>query len=84
MYKGKYRFLVLEQMIDEKYPIQYRDIEQSKKDRIKAYNQQIRSVHQDIYQEHRNKVESETSNHQRFIRRVRKMNGSMNITSQKD
>lgn len=38
LYKGKYRYLVLEQMIEEKYPLNPKDIEQSKKDRIRAYN----------------------------------------------
>lgn len=43
MFKGKYRYLVLEQMIEEKYPIDSKEIEQSKKDRIKAYNEYLRS-----------------------------------------
>lgn len=36
-------------MIEEKYPINQKDIEQSKKDRIRAYNEHLRSFHQDVY-----------------------------------
>lgn len=38
LYKGKYRYLILEQMLEEKYPLDGREVEQSKRDRIKAYN----------------------------------------------
>lgn len=69
-------------MIDEKYPINQKDIEQSKKDRIKAYNDHLRSFHQEIYATHKDqKIEAETISNQKFIKRVRNMNGSMNITN---
>lgn len=41
-YKGRYRLMVLEQMLDEKYPLAAKEIEQSKKDRIRAYDSIVR------------------------------------------
>ncbi len=82
LYKGKYRYLVLEQMIDEKYPINQKEIEQSKKDRIKAYNEHLRSFHHETLAPHKDqKIEAETISNQKFVKRVRNMNGSMNITN---
>ena len=34
--------IVLEKMLEEKYPMSSKEVEQSKKDRIKAYNSIIR------------------------------------------
>jgi hypothetical protein len=42
MYKGRYRLMVLEQMLDEKYPTSAKEIEQSKKERIRAYDSIVR------------------------------------------
>jgi hypothetical protein len=81
LFKGKYRYLVLEQMIEEKYPLNARDLEQSKKDRIKAYNDHLRSFHQDNYASKQQRIEAETISNQKFVKRVRNMNGSMNITN---
>ena len=75
---------MLEQMIEEKYPINQKDIEQSKKDRIRAYNEHLRSFHQDVYgnqNQKEQKIEAETISNQKFVKRVRNMNGSMNITN---
>lgn len=82
LFKGKYRYLVLEQMIEEKYPLNPRELQQSKKDRIKAYNDHLRSFHQDNYAHNKQqRIEAETISNQKFVKRVRNMNGSMNITN---
>lgn len=81
-FKGKYRYLVLEQMIEEKYPLNSRDVEQSKKDRIRAYNEYLRSFHHKNHEEkQQQRVDAETISNQKFVKRVRNMNGSMNITN---
>lgn len=42
MYKGKYRLMVLEQMLEEKYPLTTKEIGHSKKERAKAYDSIVR------------------------------------------
>jgi hypothetical protein len=49
LYKGKFRYLALEQMIDEKSPINVKDVEQSKKDRIRAYAEHIRNYQKQAF-----------------------------------
>jgi len=44
--------MVLEQIIEEKFPIDNREVEQSKKERIKAYNQHIRQLHSQTIAKH--------------------------------
>lgn len=68
-------------MIEEKYPLNNRDVEQSKKDRIKAYNDHLRSFHQETFNQKQQRIEAETISNQKFVKRVRNMNGSMNITN---
>ncbi len=84
MFKGKYRYLVLEQMVEEKYPVSSKQIEQSKRDRIRAYNENVRSIHQDtmMVPDQRQKIQAETISNQKFVKRVRNMNGSMSVTKQ--
>lgn len=68
-------------MIEEKYPLNPKDLDQSKKDRIRAYNEHLRSFHQDHYTQKQQRIEAETISNQKFVKRVRNMNGSMNITN---
>ena len=73
--------MVLEQMLDEKYPTNAKEIEQSKKDRIKAYASIVRSS----IKSHGDRaagdlLESQAVSKQKFVRRVRNINGSLTIT----
>lgn len=87
MFKGKYRYLVLEQMVEEKYPVSSKQIQQSKRDRIRAYNDNVRSIHQDTLMfvpEQKQRIQAETISNQKFVKRVRNMNGSMSVTKEPD
>jgi hypothetical protein len=77
LYKGKYRYLILEQMLEEKYPLDGREVEQSKRDRIKAYNQHIRQTQK---QQEAPSLEGQTIANKKFLRRVRQMNGSLTLS----
>lgn len=80
-YKGRYRLMVLEQMLDEKYPIASKEIEQSKKDRIKAYDSIVRqSIKSHPERVAGQTLEVQSTSNQKFIRRVRKLNGSLTIS----
>lgn len=82
LYKGKYRYLILEQILEEKYPIDGREIEQSKRDRIRAYNEHIRQYHKQLKEQNQNeRIEGETIANKKFMRRVRNMNGSLTVSN---
>ena len=84
IFKGKYRYMVLEQLHEERNKVTDKEVEQSKKDRIRAYNDLVRKQHKEIYDHHQNHQvdieEVEAINHKKFIRRVRKIDGSMRVT----
>ena len=81
-YKGKYRLLILEQMLEEKYPLSAKDLEQSKKERIKAYDSIVRrSLKSHPERAAGQTLEAESMSHQKFVRRVRNNNGSLTISN---
>lgn len=85
-YKGRYRLMVLQQMLDQKYPIASKEIEQSKKERIKAYAQIVR---EGMKSHHHGRsagqtLQAKSNSNQKFVRRVRNLNGSLTITKRPD
>jgi hypothetical protein len=72
-YKGKYRYLVLESMYEEKNQTDPKEIERSKKERQLAYSDQVKYVNQSLVKK-RNEVLEDTRS---LIRRVRNHNGSV-------
>ena len=84
MYKGKYRLMVLEQMLEERYPMSAKELEQSKKDRVKAYDSIIRQSiksHSHSDRAPGQTLEGQGISNQKFVRRVRNINGSLTITN---
>lgn len=74
-YKGKYRYLVLESMYEEKNQTDPKEIERSKKERQLAYSDQVKYVNQSLVKK-RNEVLEDTRS---LIRRVRNHNGSVSV-----
>ena len=71
-------------MYEENNKVPEKEIEQSKKDRIKAYNDFVRKQHKNIFDHHQNHhseaAKGEAISHKKFTRRVRQLNGSLQIT----
>jgi len=83
-YKGKYRLMVLEQMLDQKYPLSAREVEHSKKERIKAYDHIIRQELRQNYDQKNASAETLqvlSALDQKFVRRVRNLNGSLTVSN---
>lgn len=70
-------------MLEEKYPLANKDVEQSKKERIKAYDHIIRQElkHNISKGDSSNALEGQTVANQKFVRRVRNMNGSLTVSN---
>ena len=74
--------IVLEKMLEEKYPMSSKEVEQSKKDRIKAYGSIIRqSAKTHVDRAPGSTLEGQSVDKQKFVRRVRNINGSMTVTN---
>ena len=69
-------------MLEQKYPMSTRDVDQSKKDRIKAYDSIVRqSLKSQSDRGPGETLEGKSVNNQKFVRRVRNLNGSLTVTN---
>jgi hypothetical protein len=80
-YKGKYRYMALKSMYEEKDQIDPRDVERSKKERQLAYSDQVKYYHKPPVRKSNNDAMEDTRS---LIRRVRNANGTLSVNERRE